>query len=126
MLLLLFTACEAYTYSPTLQYQSAFIGASPGELYIQTSIMCDNIKVDEQLSYCKYSSKNDTLICRNITNSKSLSMFVDYDDVMYEVKHLHIKCVGWKFKKRDDNEPDEDSEHIFSGWTPTEDPLDNE
>lgn len=130
MLISFLMSCVLYTYDPIVRLESVVVGASDGELYITSELLCYNnnpfvkdrlISVGEQITRCKYHALNDNTLCRNIATNESIFIGLNGEDNDYfSIKPTYKKiCKFYGFKK------EEEDNYPFSAWTNTEDPLDN-
>ncbi len=131
MLTILFLiSCELYEYSPTAKLAQVVVGASDGELYLTSDLVCDGhfihpeeYSIGRQITRCKYSLTTGRLLCKNIADDRSIIVGLNTTKNDYfEVKpSQYIVCHDLRLKKPGVSNDGEE----MSGWTTTEDPLDN-
>lgn len=113
MIFLVILGCSMRTsyYSPSSHITAVAPGASEGQFFISSNVMCGDEFLTSRITLCTYNDKDRETICANVADSNSIDSKVGRNGKMkFKVETSKLVCEK-SFYKLDVGE---------SGWTPTE------
>lgn len=113
MIFLVILGCSMRTsyYSPSSHITAVAPGASEGQFFISSNVMCGEEFLTSRITLCTYNDKDRETVCANVADSNSIDSKVGRNGKMkFSVEASKLVCEK-SYYELDVGEP---------GWTPTE------